>query len=78
MGLGPPIQDPLKSTGGKTYKSTKEKVKVLLSLACRGGGGGGGADIHGHSKDTKQHTHYMHAPNIQYSFHGMVYFPDPG
>ena len=35
----------VKSTGGKTYLSKKYlkykvKVKVLLSIACRGGGGG--------------------------------------
>jgi hypothetical protein len=29
-----------------------------------------------HTKDTKQHTHYMRAPNIQY-FTAWLYFPDP-
>jgi hypothetical protein len=67
----------VKSTGGKTYlskkykvslknilKKYKVKVKVLLSVACRGGGGTSPMDWH--TKDTKQHTHYMRAPNIQY------------
>jgi hypothetical protein len=51
----------------------KYKVKVLLSVACRGGG-----DFsNGLTYKRHKTAHALYACTEYTIFHGMVYFPDP-
>jgi uncharacterized membrane protein YsdA (DUF1294 family) len=54
----------------------KVKVKVLLSVACRGGGGEGGFS-NGLTYKRHKTAHALYAYTEYTIFHGMVYFPDP-
>jgi hypothetical protein len=79
----------VKSTGSKTYLSNKYKVslkntwsiqlvkvRVLLSVACRGGGGLlQWFDIQ--KTQNSKRINALYAGTEYAVFHGMVYFPDP-